>query len=382
MSTEALSDVAKIIMGQSPPSSTYNTTGKGLPFFQGKADFGEMYPTPRVFCSKPNRIAEPGDILMTVRAPVGPTNINVVQSCIGRGLAAIRASKSIDRDYLLYFLRFYEPELAKAGTGSTFAAISRDDLETVKIPLPPLPEQRRIADLLSRGGRLRRLRRVGDELRSSLLQSVFSEMFGDPVTNPMDWDSLEFGEVVQIISGHGFKFSEYSPSGVKLLQIANVSFQEIIWDNLAYLSTEYMDSYSNLVLREGDLLMALNRPILGDRIKFAFLKSQDAPAILYQRVGKFVIDEKRLNPQYLFGFMLTRYFYNELKNRLAGSDQPYINPTELIKMKFLLPPMPLQEQFGAVVRRVEALRGRQAESARQGEGLFQSLLNQSFGMTQ
>ena len=137
-----------------------------------------MYPTPRVYCSEPNRIAEPGDILITVRAPVGPTNINVVQSCIGRGLSAIRASKSIDRDYLLYFLRFYEPELAKAGTGSTFAAISREDLETVKIPLPPLPEQRRLASLLSRADRLRRLRRVGDSLSASLLQSVFLEMFG------------------------------------------------------------------------------------------------------------------------------------------------------------------------------------------------------------
>lgn len=93
MNYEVLSDVAKIIMGQSPPSSTYNSTGKGLPFFQGKTDFGEMYPTPRVYCTEPNRIAEPGDILITVRAPVGPTNINFVQSCIGRGLAAIRVFK-------------------------------------------------------------------------------------------------------------------------------------------------------------------------------------------------------------------------------------------------------------------------------------------------
>ena len=121
-----------------------------------------------------------GDILISVRAPVGPTNISKERSAIGRGLSVIRVGEKLDRDFLLYFLRFYEPELAKAGTGSTFAAIAREDLETIKISLPPFPKQCRIADLLSRADRLRRLRRVGDELSDSLLQSVFLEMFGDP----------------------------------------------------------------------------------------------------------------------------------------------------------------------------------------------------------
>jgi type I restriction enzyme S subunit len=188
MNYAVLSEVAKIIMGQSPPSSTYNTKGEGLPFFQGKADFGDLYPTPRVFCSEPNRIAEPEDILITVRAPVGPTNLNRERSCIGCGLAAIRVGDNLDRDYLLYFLRFYEPTLAKAGTGSTFTAISRDDLETVKIPLPPLTEQRRIAARLAKADHLRRLRRYAEQLSETTLQSVFVEMFGYPRTNTKKWE--------------------------------------------------------------------------------------------------------------------------------------------------------------------------------------------------
>jgi type I restriction enzyme S subunit len=171
MKYELLSDIAQVIMGQSPPSSTYNTVGEGLPFYQGKTDFGDMYPIPRVYCTEPSRVAETGNILISVRAPVGPTNVSRERSCIGRGIFAIRVGEKLDRDFLLYFLRFYEPELAKAGTGSTFTAIAREDLETIKIPLPPLTEQKRIASLLARADRLRFVR------RTALLQSVFLEMF-------------------------------------------------------------------------------------------------------------------------------------------------------------------------------------------------------------
>jgi type I restriction enzyme S subunit len=135
-------------MGQSPPGTSYNTSADGLPFFQGKTDFGDMYPTVRVFCNQPSRIAERGDILMFVRAPVGPTNLAKEKCCIGRGLAALRPGDRLDTNFLLYFLRYHEPHLASQGQGSTFDAI-RDDLEEIEIPLPVLSEQQRIAALLS-----------------------------------------------------------------------------------------------------------------------------------------------------------------------------------------------------------------------------------------
>ncbi len=139
-----LSQIADIIMGQSPPSSTYNTVGRGLPFFQGKAEFGPLYPTPAKFCDKPGKIAEKDDILISVRAPVGPTNLCKETSCIGRGLAAIRANHATSAKFLLLFFRHIEPWLSTQGTGSTFTAISRSDLECIEALLPPLNEQRRI----------------------------------------------------------------------------------------------------------------------------------------------------------------------------------------------------------------------------------------------
>lgn len=140
----ALFEVCSIIAGQSPPSDTYNTVGNGMPFFQGKTDFGDLYPQIRVFCSNPQKIADKDDILLSVRAPVGPTNLAPCKVCIGRGLAAIRAGEKLKQKYLLYFFRSIEKILSDSGTGTTFKAITQDQIRNLQIPLPPLPEQERI----------------------------------------------------------------------------------------------------------------------------------------------------------------------------------------------------------------------------------------------
>ena len=152
---KSLGDVCEIIAGQSPPSQYYNADGVGLPFFQGKADFGELNPTVRVWCSQPYKVAEAGDILISVRAPVGPTNLANSKCCIGRGLAAIRPGKDVHTKYLLHYLRRIEPALSQTGRGSTFAAITVTELRNLEIPLPPLPDQRRIAAILDAAGALR-----------------------------------------------------------------------------------------------------------------------------------------------------------------------------------------------------------------------------------
>ena len=144
-----LREICKIIAGQSPPGDTYRTTPEGLPFFQGKADFGLRHPVARIWCVAPTKIALPGDILISVRAPVGPTNVADVECCIGRGLSAIRPGDQADRDFVLAALKHFEGKLAELGSGSTFEAIKMDDLESLEIPLPPLSEQKRIAGILN-----------------------------------------------------------------------------------------------------------------------------------------------------------------------------------------------------------------------------------------
>ena len=137
-------DVCQVIQGQSPPGETYNADGVGLPFLQGKAEFGETYPTAIKWCSAPNKVAESNDVLLSIRAPVGPTNLALEQSCIGRGLAAMRPQGDIPSKYVFYSFRASEQELRTNSTGTTFEAIRGDDLRSHTIPLAPLAEQGRI----------------------------------------------------------------------------------------------------------------------------------------------------------------------------------------------------------------------------------------------
>lgn len=138
----------EVILGQSPPSSTYNTEGIGLPFYQGKAEFGDIYPTPVKWCSEPKKVAQAGDVLISVRAPVGPTNLCREQSCIGRGLSAIRAQSGSPNLYIYYFLRYIEQDWENKATGSTFSAITGSVLRQQDVPFAPFPEQHRIVEVI------------------------------------------------------------------------------------------------------------------------------------------------------------------------------------------------------------------------------------------
>jgi len=182
-----LGDIAEIIMGQSPPSETYNIEGKGLPFYQGKADFGERYPIPRVYCIAPSKIAEIDDILISVRAPVGPVNIVNHKCGIGRGLAAIRVKKVFNL-YAFYWLKYFEDRWeAITKRGTTFEAITKSVLLRHKLPLPfknnkpDLEEQKRIAAYLDEIAEKQRkllelyerTERELEELKNAILDKAF-----------------------------------------------------------------------------------------------------------------------------------------------------------------------------------------------------------------
>lgn len=148
-----MKDAVTIIMGQSPPSKTYNTKGEGLPFYQGKKEFGEVSPITKYWCSKPSKIAEKDDVLLSVRAPVGPINIASEKCCIGRGLAALRPKKMMDKEYFYHYMKFISIKLMSAGRGSTFNAIKRSDVDKIKVSYPKRIEDqkkmvRRIKDIL------------------------------------------------------------------------------------------------------------------------------------------------------------------------------------------------------------------------------------------
>lgn len=131
-----LSDVCEIIMGQSPPGETYNESGDGLPFYQGNRDFGYRFPTARVFCSAPTRYAETGDVLISVRAPVGALNIAHERCCIGRGVAALRM-KDHANGFLFYFLSTQNDLWDRFNSeGTVFGCLNKTEFNKIDLAIP------------------------------------------------------------------------------------------------------------------------------------------------------------------------------------------------------------------------------------------------------
>ena len=176
-----LKEVSTLIMGQSPSSDSYNADSNGLPFYQGNADFGEDNPTPRIWCTDPKKIAEKGDILISVRAPIGAINIADEQCCIGRGIAAIRPNTElVSRDYLRHQLCASRDKLEAMGTGSTFKAIGKKALGDFAITIYPKKGQETIACQFNWVAEHIKLANSQLAQLDNLVKSRFIEMFGDP----------------------------------------------------------------------------------------------------------------------------------------------------------------------------------------------------------
>ena len=144
-----LSDVAEIIMGQSPKGDTYNENGEGTVFFQGRGEFGFRFPTRRLFTTNPKRMAQSNDVLMSVRAPVGDLNVAYEPCCIGRGLGAIR-SKDGHQSFVLYTVFSLREKLDMFnGEGTVFGSINRDALNSMPIVIPTKEETDRFEEIVA-----------------------------------------------------------------------------------------------------------------------------------------------------------------------------------------------------------------------------------------
>ena len=376
-----LGEICTVIAGQSPPSTSYNKRGEGLPFFQGKADFGDLYPVVRNWCVSPKKVALPNDVLISVRAPVGPTNLSNVECCIGRGLSAIRTSSKINTSFLIKYLRYYEPKLASQGVGSTFHAINQNDIKNIPIPLPPLSEQKRIVDHLDRAQGLIDKRKEQIKLMDSLIQSLFYEMFGDPVRNEKGWEVKELGEVAPLQGGYAFKSKDYKDIGVKLVKITNVHKEYLVWDEIDCLPEEYAKKYPAFSLKRNDIVLAMTRPIIKslDSVKVAQVRDIDLPCLLNQRVGKFAIkNENILSTQYLYNFCLQQHFKNEVEKYSSVSLQPNVSNKQIDSIGIVLPPFELQQSFADRVKKIVAIKQSMETSLKELEHNFNSLMQQSF----
>ena len=144
-----LEEIVDITMGQSPKSKYYNTDGKGYPFLQGNRTFGFKYPTFDTYTTVMTKSAKAGEVIMSVRAPVGDINITPVDMCLGRGVCSLRM-KNGNQDFLFYLLKYYMPQLLNKESGTIFGSVSQNDINGLEIEIPDSPgKQQRIARMLA-----------------------------------------------------------------------------------------------------------------------------------------------------------------------------------------------------------------------------------------
>lgn len=331
----ALKDVANINMGQSPSSSTYNNLEIGMPFYQGKTDFGFINPIKRMYCSAPSKCADANDILISVRAPVGPVNITTERCCIGRGLAAIKSKSFTDQAFLYFYLIYQEERIAAKGTGSTFKAINKNQLIDFPVPKIPEKEQRNISHILSliqsAIQKQEQIINTTTELKNTLMKKLFIEgMNNEPLKKteigliPESWKVVELDDVCEIVRKsyqpvkNGSKFYiglEHMLSGVT--KIYSHGFE-----------SEIVSSKNQF--KAGQIIYGKLRPYL-DKATIPHFDGICSSDIL-------VFDGKNevANP-FLIHFFHSERFINYAKASTTGVQHPRTSWNALKKLKFGLP---------------------------------------------
>lgn len=347
-----LGDVCTLVLGQSPISSTCNACGQGLPFFQGNADFGRINPEATSWCTEPKKIAEPGDILLSVRAPIGAVNIALEKCCIGRGVAAIRPnSRIIQTDYLKHVLVSYRSQLETKGTGSTFKAIGKKVLSEFEIPICSLNGQSQIENQLNQILDCIENCKMEIEQLDQLVKSRFVEMFGDPCL--ADRSSLpkkplrSFCELKIGPFGSLLHKEDYISGGFPVVNPSHIVDGRIKTDsNLTIDAAKYreMESYQ---LFKGDV-------VLGRRGEIGRCAVVDEEGLLCGTGSMILRPEPSLcRSDYLQRVISFPSFAAALEKEAVGVTMKNLNAKIIGSAVVSVPPLLLQQEFADFVAQVD-----------------------------
>lgn len=375
-----LEEICAINMGQSPDSSTYNEDGNGLPFFQGNADFGEIYPAVRMWCSEPTKIAREKDILISVRAPIGALNIANCECCIGRGLAALTVNEDIcAQEYLWHALTGKVDELNSKGTGSTFKAINKKTLSETEIPLPPIDEQRKIAAILDKVSDLIAKRQQQLDKLDEMIKARFMEIFGDSETNTKNWRVLPMSKICSVGSSKRIYQSEQSSSGVPFWRISDLTSlitTGTVTPELYIPEERYKElKTQGQVPAPGDILIT-SRGTLG---QCYIVKVNDRFYFQDGMISWLSGYMDGVTPLYISYLFTMPGFRKQIDSMQAGSTVAYLSITMIKKLKVMLPDIESQQQFASFVSKTEKTKTTISRSLEKLETLKKALMQEYFG---
>ncbi|MDL0420800.1 restriction endonuclease subunit S [Caldibacillus thermoamylovorans] len=369
---QKVSEVCEIIMGQSPPSDSYNDKGIGMPFFQGKSEFGELNPTPKWYCSSPIRLAEVDDILISVRAPVGDVNIANVNCCIGRGLAAIRPDKTkLLTKFLFYVLKGKKREIENMGTGSTFKAISKKDLVNIKIPVPNIEIQKKIVNTFDKAQELIDKRKAQIEALDQLTQSVFLEMFGS-----IQGEKLPLSELCEINPPKREVADLKEDTIVSFIPMANVSENgEIDLSETRNLGEVYKGF---TYFKENDVLFAKITPCM-ENGKGAIAKNLTNEVGFGSTEFHVLRPKEGITSEWLYYLTTLPNFRQQAEKNMTGSAGQKRVPKQFFdKYKVNKPTIESQEEFKKIILKINSQKEMLKKSLAILDTNFQSLMQRAF----
>lgn len=370
-----LGEITDMIMGQSPPSSTYNEDGNGIPFLQGKAEFQFRHPKHIKYTTSPVKVAPSGTILMSVRAPVGDVNIADIEYCIGRGLGALSLING-SNEFLFYLLAFNKSEIAKEGTGSIFKSISKNVLAGIKVALPPLPEQKKIAAVLSA---IQEAKEKTDnvifalkQLKKSMMKHLFT--YGAvPIEDvgrvklketeigrmPESWEVPRIEEVI-ILSQYGLSVRGNPQGRYPILRMNSMQSGKLILSDLQYVDLEE-GLFKKYKLNKGDLLF--NRTNSYELVGKVSIFEEDVDFVFASYLVRMTVDRSRILPEFLNHYLNWLPSQERLKMLASrGVSQSNINATKMKALHIALPSLEEQQIvidiLSAIDRKIDAENGR------------------------
>lgn len=372
-----IGNFCEVIAGQSPEGKFYNTDGIGLPFYQGKKDFGEKYiKAPTTWTSETTKTARKDDILMSVRAPVGPINFATEDICIGRGLAAIRSKGQLDGDFLFYQLLHLQPEIA-GKEGAVFASINKSEIAALPISVGPLSEQQRIVALLDEAFGGIATAKANAEKNLQNARALF-ESHLQSVLREKKWKWKTLGELCEDVE-YGSSAKSKAEGGVPVLRMGNIQDGRFDWGKLVY--TDDKAEIKKYLLKHNDVLF--NRTNSPELVGKTAIYKSEIPAIFAGYLIRINRKEDLLDADYLNYFLNSQIAFDYGKTVVISSvNQANINGTKLKSYPIPVPTLSDQKAIVAVLndlsdetQRLESIYQKKLVAL---DDLKKSLLHQAF----
>ncbi|MEP9399772.1 restriction endonuclease subunit S [Mesorhizobium sp. KR2-14] len=379
-----ISEVTDIVSGATPKTAVSSYWGGDIAWAT-PADLSDLVGT--YIKDTPRKITEAGlrscaasvlpanSVLFSSRAPIGHVAINTVPMATNQGFKSfVPDNKVLDSKFLFWWLKAHRARLEAMGTGATFKEVSKATVSRVEIPLPPLDEQKRIAAILDKADQLRQKRRQAIALLDTLTQSIFLEMFGDPVSNPKGWRQATLGDVIFKASDGPHVSPQYCEDGIPFLSTRHIQRGRVLWQDLKYISEEDARVHWRKCKPErGDLLYTK-----GGTTGIAAHVNFDEEFAIWVHVALLKTRHEVVSPKWLECMLNSNYCYQQSQVYTHGIANRDLGLKRMVKIKLFVPPLKEQVAFVDRCGAVERVIGRSRLQFDEADSLFASLQHRAF----